>query len=140
MKPSLFPKMTAVQLVDREGLNQTLDVRLLAQGQEVYVFMADKVTTGNGLLARNAAVYIPQLLDRLQLDPAHARFFRHVYLPTQGSLFGRYEVVWQERQLISYSFAMLNNLDEGKRLKAWIEAASTLPISYAQTRNLSAAI
>jgi hypothetical protein len=132
--------MTAVQVIDREGLSQTLDVKLLSQGQEVYVFMSDRTSTGNGLLARNAAVYIPQLLDRFQLDPADTVFFRHVYLPAQGSLFGRYQVVWRERTLASYNFSMLNNLGEGRRLKAWIEAASQVPISYAQTRNLSTTI
>ncbi len=133
MKPNLFPKMTAMQVVDREGSSQVLDVKLLCHAEVIGVFMADRTP---GLLARNAATYIPQLLDRLQLQPQTTRFYRHVYLPQQGSLFGRFDIVWRDRDLLSYHFSMLNNLDEGSRLWEWINGASSVAISYAQTRNL----
>lgn len=130
-----MPKMTGVQLRDRDGVSVTVDVKVFAEGGKVAVVMADRSSESSSQIARNAANYIGQLVERLQLHPATTQFYRHVYLPQQGSLFGRFDVVWQERQLISYSFAMLNNLDDGKYLQQWLAIASQVPITYAQTRN-----
>lgn len=135
MKPTTMPKMTGVQLRDRDGVSVTVDVKVFADGGKVAVVMADRSSESSSQIARNAASYIVQLVERLQLHPATTQFYRHVYLPQQGSLFGRFDVVWQDRQLISYSFAMLNNLDDGKHLQQWLAIASQVPITYAQTRN-----
>jgi hypothetical protein len=135
MKPTLMPKMTGVQLRDRDGVSVTVDVKVFAHGGKVVVVMADRSTATSSLIARNAATYIVQLVERLQLHPGATQFFRHVYFPQQGSLFGRFDVVWQEQQLISYSFVMLNNLDDGKRLQEWLVTAALVPITYAQARH-----
>lgn len=135
MKATLMPKMTGVQLLDRDGVAVTVDVKVFVQAGSVFVFLADRTSTGSGLIARNAATYIEQLVERLHLHPEATQFFRHVYLPQQGSLFGRFDIVWRARELASYKFAMLNNLDEGKRLQEWLLTAAPVAITYAQTRN-----
>src|SRR5690606_41433947 len=85
-------------------------------------------------VSRNAATDLAQLVPRLVLHPVSTQCYRHVYHPQQGSLFGRFDIVWNGTELVSYKFAMLNNLDEGKRLQEWIAKAAVVPITYGQTR------
>ena len=136
MKTNILPKMTAVLLRDRDGVDVAIDVKVLAAAGSVAVFIADKTSNSSGLIARNGATYIAQLVQRLGLHPASTRFYRHVFTPLQGSLFGRFEVVWADAELVSYKFVMLNNLDDGKQLQEWIAKAVVVPITYGQTRNL----
>lgn len=133
MKTNLLPKMTSMLLRDREGVDVAVDVKVFAAAGSVSVFLSDRANT-LGLIARNAATYVPQLVQRLGLHPVSTSFFRHVYHPQQGSMFGRFDIVWSGSDLVSYKFAMLNNLDEGKKVQEWIAKASVVPITYGQTR------
>lgn len=132
--------MTPVLLLDREGVEVAVDIKVLALAGSISVFISDKQTSTAGSISRNAAAYLVQLVRRLGLHPVSTHFYRHVYNPQQGSLFGRFDIVWQDAELVSYKFVMLNNLDEGKQLREWIVKATVVPITYGQTRNLEPAV
>jgi hypothetical protein len=134
-----LPKMTSVLLFDRDKMEVGVDVKVLALAGTVAVFMSDRQNNTSSSISRNAATYLAQLAQRLSLHPVSTQFYRHVYHPQQGSMFGRFDIVWSEVELVSYKFVMLNNLDEGKRLQDWIVKATVVPITYGQTRNLAKA-
>lgn len=137
MKATCLPKMTVMLLLDRDNVEVGVDVKVLALAGTVAVFMSDRQNIASGSISRNAATYLPQLVQRLGLHPVSTQFYRHVFHPQQGSLFGRFDIVWNEAELVSYKFVMLNNLDEGKRLQEWIAKATAVPITYGQTRDLA---
>lgn len=137
MKTNCLPKMTTMLLLDRDNVETGIDVKVLALAGTVAVFMSDKQSHSSSSISRNAATYLAQLVQRLELHPVSTQFYRHVYHPQQGSLFGRFDIVWSGTELVSYKFAMLNNLDEGKRLQEWIVKAAVVPITYGQTRDLA---
>jgi hypothetical protein len=137
MKTNCLPKMTAMLLLDRDNVEVGVDVKVLALAGTVAVFMADRQGNSSSSISRNAATYLAQLARRLGLHPTSTQFYRHVYHPQQGSLFGRFDIVWNDIALVNYKFVMLNNLDEGKRLQDWIAKATVVPITYGQTRNLA---
>lgn len=137
MKTNCLPKMTAMLLFDRDNVEVGVDVKVLALAGTVAVFMADRQGNSSSSISRNAATYLAQLARRLGLHPTSTQFYRHVYHPQQGSLFGRFDIVWNDMALVNYKFVMLNNLDEGKRLQDWIAKATVVPITYGQTRNLA---
>ncbi|HTF85937.1 MAG TPA: hypothetical protein VL987_15245 [Cellvibrio sp.] len=137
MKTNCLPKMTAMLLLDRDNVEVGVDVKVLALAGTVAVFMADRQGNSSSSISRNAATYLAQLARRLGLHPTSTQFYRHVYHPQQGSLFGRFDIVWNDMALVNYKFVMLNNLDEGKRLQDWIAKATVVPITYGQTRNLA---
>lgn len=137
MKTNCLPKMTAMLLLDRDNVEVGVDVKVLALAGTVAVFMADRQGNSSSSISRNAATYLAQLARRLGLHPTSTQFYRHVYHPQQGSLFGRFDIVWNGMALVNYKFVMLNNLDEGKRLQDWIAKATVVPITYGQTRNLA---
>ena len=139
MKTNCLPKMTSVLLFDRDKVEVGVDVKVLALAGTVAVFMSDRQNNTSSSISRNAATYLAQLAQRLSLHPVSTQFYRHVYNPQQGSLFGRFDIVWSDVELVSYKFVMLNNLDEGKRLQDWIVKATVVPITYGQTRNLAKA-
>lgn len=124
-------------LLDRDGVEVGVDVKVFALAGNVSVFLADKQNSTSSSVSRNAATYLAQLVQRLDLHPVSTHFYRHVYNPQQGSLFGRFDIVWDGTQLVSYKFVMLNNLDEGKQLREWLDKATLVPITYGQTRNLT---
>lgn len=129
--------MTSVLLLDRDNVEVGVDVKVLALAGTVAVFMSDRQNNTSSSISRNAATYLGQLAQRLSLHPVSTQFYRHVYHPQQGSMFGRFDIVWSDADLVSYKFVMLNNLDEGKRLQDWIVKATVVPITYGQTRNLA---
>ena len=129
--------MTSVLLLDRDNVEVGVDVKVLALAGTVAVFMSDRQNNTSSSISRNAATYLAQLAQRLSLHPVSTQFYRHVYHPQQGSMFGRFDIVWSDADLVSYKFVMLNNLDEGKRLQDWIAKATVVPITYGQTRNLA---
>lgn len=137
MKINLLPKMTPMLLRNREGMEVAVDVKVFALAGNVSVFASDKTDHPSGLISRNAACYLLQLAQRLGLHSTSTHFYRHVYHPVQGSLFGKFDIVWKGTDLVSYKFRMLNNLDEGKRMQEWIAKASEAPITYGQTRNIA---
>ena len=129
--------MTSVLLLDRDKVEVGVDVKVLALAGTVAVFMSDRQNNTSSSISRNAATYLAQLAQRLSLHPVSTQFYRLVYHPQQGSMFGRFDIVWSDADLVSYKFVMLNNLDEGKRLQDWIVKATVVPITYGQTRNLA---
>lgn len=140
MKINLLPTMTPILLRDREGVEVAVDVKVFALAGNISVFTSDRTVNPSGLISRNAACYLAQLTFRLGLHPVSTSFYRHVFHPVQGSLFGHFDIVWNGGELASYKFAMLSNLDEGKRLQEWISKATNVPITYGQTRNKNTAV
>ena len=135
MKSDLLVKRAPFVVTDREDVPLSIDLRVLRAGDETAVFMADRADA-KGLVGRLSAVFIPQIVRRLQLDPDKTRFYRYVYQPAIGAQFGLFQLQWHEGQLVSYTFRMLNNLDEGARVMDWIGHAQPVIISYAAARNM----
>ena len=109
--------MTSVLLLDRDNVEVGVDVKVLALAGTVAVFMSDRQNNTSSSISRNAATYLAQLAQRLSLHPVSTQFYRHVYHPQQGSMFGRFDIVWSDADLVSYKFVMLNNLDEASACK-----------------------
>lgn len=137
MKTDLLPKRTAFVVRDRDDQPVSIDVRVLKRDGEAAVFMADR-PEAPGRVARSSAVFIPQLLARLQLDRLSTRFYRYVYTPAMGAQFGAFDLVWSDNTLASYKMRMLNNLDEGPALVRWMAGAAPVIVSYAAARDLLA--
>lgn len=140
MKANQIPKMTAVLLLDRDAAKVSVDVKAFQYEGETHVFLTDQVDAGSGSVARNCGVFIPQILDRFDLDAATTQFYRHVFKPASGSLFGRFELNWQDGELAHYTFAMLSTLGENRSMLDLIEQATPITFSYAQVKNLAAAV
>lgn len=136
MKVNLIPDMSAVQLLDRDGCKVQVDIKAFHFQGDTHVFMADRANVGRASIGRNGGVYIPQLAERLALDRNRSYFYRHVFMPASGSLFGRFELEWQQRELASYTFSMLNDLDQGRQLKQLLTAAKPVTLSYSQLKNV----
>lgn len=136
MKVNLIPGMSAIQLLDRDGCKAQVDIKMFSFQGDTHVFMADRANVGRASIGRNGGVYIPQLAERLALDRSRSYFYRHVFMPASGSLFGRFELEWQQHELTSYTFSMLNNLDQGQQLKQLLTAAEPVVLSYSQLKNV----
>lgn len=136
MKVNLLPQMSPVQLLDRDGSKAQVDIKVLSFQGDTHVFMTDRANVGRASIGRNGGVYIPQLVERLALDRARSYFYRHVFMSTSGSLFGRFDLDWQSDELSSYTFSMLNSLDQGRQLKSLLTAAKPVLLSYSQLKNV----
>ena len=139
MKVNLIPKMSAVQLTDRDGTNVLVDIKAFERQGQTHVFMSDQANPGNGSIARNGGVFIPQLSQRFGLQQSDSFFYRHVYLAQSGSLFGRFDLNWQESELSDYTFTMISNPVETFELKSLFTQATPITFSYAQLKNLMVA-
>ena len=139
MKVNLIPKMSAVQLMDRDGHTVSVDIKAFEYQGQTHVFMSDQANAGNGSIARNGGVFIPQLNQRFGLEQNDSYFYRHVFLAASGSLFGRFDLNWQDNELIDYTFTMIANSIETFELKALFTQATPITFSYAQLKNLMVA-
>lgn len=139
MKPNLLPTLSSVELHDKEGRAVQLHIRLYELQGKYALFMAD--TASAAVLARNAATLITQLAQRLELPVADTQFYRHIYLPHQGSVFGSFQLGWQPDGTIShYTFAMMTPQLEDLSIRRFLAEGRHVPVSYAKLRNLAPAV
>ncbi|UTA48760.1 hypothetical protein L1F30_04250 [Simiduia sp. 21SJ11W-1] len=139
MKPNLLPTLSSVELHDKEGNPVQLQIRLFEYQGKYALFMSDTAT--KPVLARNAATLIAQLAERLELPVADTQFFRHIYLPHQGSVFGSFQLGWQSDGTIShYTFAMMTPQLEDISIRRFLTEGRQVPVSYAKLRNLASAV
>ena len=139
MKVNLIPKMSAVQLMDRDGLDVSVDIKAFERRGQTHIFMSDQANAGNSSIARNGGVFISQLNQRFGLEQNDSFFYRHVFLASSGSLFGRFDLNWQETELSDYTFTMISNPVETFELKSLFTQATPITFSYAQLKNLMVA-
>jgi hypothetical protein len=139
MKANLIPKMSAVQLMDRDSRKVSVDIKAFQRQGQTHVFMSDQANAGNGSIARNGGVFIAQLNQRFGLEQSDSYFYRHVFLAASGSLFGRFDLNWQANELLDYTFTMISNPVETFELKSLFTQATPITFSYAQLKNLMVA-
>lgn len=139
MKPNLLPNLSNVELHDKGGNPVQLQIRLYELHGKYALFMADGPATA--VLARNAATLITQLLARLDLPLASTQFYRHIYLPHQGSVFGAFQLGWKaDRTIGHYTFAMMTPQLEDLNIRRFLTEGRHVPVSYAKLRNLASAV
>ena len=139
MKPNLLPNLSNVELHDKEGKAVQLQIRLYEHQGKYALFMADGPTAP--VLARNAATLITQLVARLDLPVVDTHFYRHIYLPHQGSVFGAFQLGWLANRTIShYTFAMMTPQLEDLSIRRFLSEGRHVPVSYAKLRNLAPAV
>lgn len=127
MRQNLLPDMLRITLLDRDNQSIDLGINILSYEDTTYVFMAD--IDGQAVLARNASGFISQLVQKLRLDCDGSRFIRHVFTPQSGSLFGVFDVQWQEQDVGSYSFTMLNHVDEADSIREVLLMGDSLAVA-----------
>jgi len=139
MKPNLLPSLSNVELIDKDGKAVQLHIRLYQHNGRYALFMADVPTAPT--LARNAATFIGQLVARLELPQDATSFYRHIYMPHQGSVFGCFQLGWQAGQKVShYTFSMMTPNIEDLAIRRFLNEGKVVPVSYAKLRNLAPAV
>ena len=139
MKPNLLPSLSNVELPDKDGKPVQLQIRLFKMNGVFAFFMADAPATP--VLARNAATFIGQLVARLELPQEVTSFYRHIYMPHQGSVFGCFQLGWKAGQTVShYTFSMMTPNIEDLGIRRFLSEGKVVPVSYAKLRNLTPAV
>ena len=139
MKTNLLPSLSNVEVIDKEGKPVNLLIRLYEYQGRFALFMADAPATP--VLARNAATFIAQLVSRLALPQDKTSFYRHIYLPHQGSVFGCFQLGWQAGQTVShYTFSMMTPQIDDLAIRRFLSEGKVVPVSYAKLRNLAPAV
>ena len=139
MKPNLLPSLSNVELTDKDGKPVQLQIRLFEMNGRYALFMADAPATP--VLARNAATFIGQLVARLELPQEVTSFYRHIYMPHQGSVFGCFQLGWKAGQTVShYTFSMMTPNIEDLGIGRFLSEGKVVPVSYAKLRNLAPAV
>ncbi|MCV6615163.1 MAG: hypothetical protein OIF35_09315 [Cellvibrionaceae bacterium] len=111
MKKDILPQMEDIELNDRKQQPAPLRLAVFQAGDRLQLFLAEHNRHGEGAIAANSLVYIQQLIDRYQLDPAQCDFYRYVYSPASGALLGRFVVRHSGDKALSYSLKMLSQLE-----------------------------
>lgn len=138
MKTNLLPNLSRIELVDKQGNPVQLLVKLFEHQGRYAVFIED---SANGVLARNAGTVISQLVRRLALPVAQTSFYRHIYLPHQGSVFGCFQMGWGEENSINhYTFSMMSPLVDDLAVRRTLKEGKPVSVSYGALRNLSSAV
>ena len=139
MRMNLLSEMHSVQLRDRDGRSANVDVKAFQEQDITHVFLSDPPAVGASSVARNCAIYITQLVERFDFSIEHTQFYRHIYIPDNGSLFGHFNLTWENEKLIDYTFSMLNVVDEGKKMHELIGRSESVVFSYSQMKNIAVA-
>ena len=139
MRINLLSEMHAVELRDRDGRSACVDVKAFQDQDTTHVFLSDPPAVGASSVARNCAIYIAQLVERFDFPIEETQFYRHIYIPDNGSLFGRFNLTWEQGKLTAYTFSMLNVIDEGQNIHELIERSDPVEFSYAQMKDIAIA-
>ncbi|TQV68235.1 hypothetical protein FKG94_23340 [Exilibacterium tricleocarpae] len=129
MKTNLLPKMTAIVVTDRYGNEAGIDIKLVRYDGQLFIFMSDRDRFTASGIAHNTGQYLTQLVERLGLDVTRSVFFRHIYTPATGSVFGRFNIKWGADGLDSYTFNMLNNIDGALDVRRALVEGEMVPVS-----------
>ncbi|BFM17251.1 hypothetical protein R50073_34340 [Maricurvus nonylphenolicus] len=127
MKQNLLPDMELLSVKDRDGNPCDIGVQALRHDDDTYIFLSDM--SEETVIARNSAVIINQLVKRLRLNYEKTQFVRHVHTAQSGSLFGRFNIQWDGLAVGSYTFNMLNNLDEADSIREVLFMGDAMPIA-----------
>lgn len=137
MKKNLMPKMVDVNLLDKEGSMVPVSVKLIQHNQREYLFLSDKGSSPESSIARNTAAFIAQLVERFQLDTTTVSFFRHIYTPESGSVFGHFSIDWQAGKPVSYTFKVLSNYEQVQKIQTILLEGTAVALSYSQLKNIA---
>ncbi|MEJ2416061.1 MAG: hypothetical protein P8Y45_03835 [Exilibacterium sp.] len=140
MKKNLLPDMVAMVLLDKEGNEAVINIKLFTFNDTAYIFMSDSNRYSASSIARHTATYISQIVERLDLDVSRALFFRHIYTSDSGSVFGQFYVSWENGQLTSYTFKMLSNLNQTQGIEEAIQKGEVVAFSNRQLKSIPVAV
>ncbi|MGH1470934.1 MAG: hypothetical protein ACRBCS_07050 [Cellvibrionaceae bacterium] len=129
MRINLLPEMQNVKLADREHNTFYMSVELRKLDGKTYVFMSDGNPVGASVLAKDAVFYLEKISQRLGLDTKTTVFYRHIFQEQMGSLFGRFNVDWENSESLSYQFKMLTNIDDLDNIKEIINSSEKVCLS-----------
>ena len=107
-----MPNMQKVKMQDRDGTEFTMQLELRKGEKGYFVFLTDTHQLGGSRLAQDAVFYIEKICQKLCLDNTHTKFYRHIFNEQMGSLFGRFNINWENAGNPSYGFQVLTNLDD----------------------------
>lgn len=117
MRIDLLPDMQTESLLCRSGEQVEIFVEVIQYQGLHHVFLREQHRFSESSIASNAMTFVEQLLQRYQLDSSQSHFYRYVYTPAVGALFGCFSIDWQAGSAASYSFKMLNQLEAQQQLE-----------------------
>jgi|GEM_PF-3008606 len=121
MRIDLLPDMQTESLLCRSGGQVEIFVENIQYQGRHHIFLREQHRFSESSIASNAMTFVEQLLRRYQLEPKQSHFYRYVYTPTVGALFGCFSIDWQSGSAASYSFKMLNQLEAQQQLEPIIK-------------------
>lgn len=138
MKANLLPNLSRIELFDKQGDTIELQIKLYQYNGRLALFIED---SANGTLARNAGAIIGQLVRRLSLPKTQTSFYRHIFLPHQGSVFGCFQVGWGDNGGVShYTFSMLAPRIDDLPVRRIVSEGKAVSLSYDLLHKLSPAV
>lgn len=129
MKKNLMPDMQKVKMSDRSGAEFTMFLEVRKRAKGYVIFVADTHQLGASKLAQDAVFYIEKVCQKLHLDPKQVQFYRHIYQHNMGSVFGRFNINWENPQKPSYKFQMLTNIEELQSVNLIIATSEIVPLA-----------
>ncbi len=126
MKKNLLPNMRKVKMTDRQGEEFAMWIEVRKSDEQIYVFLSDTHQLGTSKLAQDAVYYFAKISKRLNLEGKNSVFFRHIYQEQMGSLFGQFNVDWENQAGPSYKFQMLTNIDDLQGVSKILDASESV--------------
>lgn len=116
MRTDLLPDMVSESLQSRNGSDVSILIKVLQFEGQHHVFMREQHRFSDSSIASNALLFVEQLLKSHKLDSSSCNFYRYVFTPATGALFGRFSIDWNGDDAESYSFKMLNQQEATQQL------------------------
>jgi len=128
MKKNLLPSMRKVKMTDRQGEEFAMWIEVRKTADKTYVFLSDTHQLGASKIAQDAVYFFTKISKRLNLDEKKSIFYRHIYQEQMGSLFGKFNVDWENQSGPSYKFQMLTNIDDLQSVSKIISASESVSL------------
>lgn len=133
MKKNLLPSMRKVKMTDRQGEEFAMWIEVRKSDDNTYVFLSDTHQLGTSRIAQDAVYLFAKVAKRLNLDAKNSVFYRHIYQEQMGSLFGKFNVDWENKSGPSYKFQMLTNIDDLQSVSKVIAASERVSLQEQAT-------
>ncbi|GAB1258929.1 hypothetical protein NBRC116494_34310 [Aurantivibrio plasticivorans] len=128
-KKNLMPEMQKVKMQDRDGNEFSMQLELRKSDSKYFVFLTDTHQLGGSRLAQDAVFFIEKVCQKLCLDNTHTQFYRHIYNEQMGSMFGRFNISWENTDGPSYGFQMLTNLDDVNGINKMLKESQAISLA-----------
>jgi hypothetical protein len=124
MRTDLLPDMASEPLQSRSGESVSILIKVLQLDGKYHVFMREKHRFSDSSIASNALLFVEQILKNYQLDGENCKFYRYVFTPATGALFGCFNINWSGALAENYSFKMLNQQEAIQKLSFLLKHGS----------------